>query len=193
MPTHSVQSDKEAFYFVTFTCHRWLPLIEESKLYSYLSTCVNHLKEKGLKTSAYVAMPNHLHFVFFVEENSRGLNHLVGEGKRFMAYEIVKRLQKLGKEELLSILARGVQEEERKKGKKHQVFKLSFDAKLLEGEKEILKVLDYIHHNPVSGKWNLMEDFTEYIYSSASFYELGITIEVEVWDYRQRFSESSIE
>ena len=48
-------------------------------------------------------MPNHLHFVFFVEENSRGLNHLVGEGKRFMAYEIVKRLQKLGKVELLSL------------------------------------------------------------------------------------------
>ena len=193
MSTHFVHSEKGAFYFVTFTCHKWLPLIEESKLYNYLPTWANHLKEKGLKTSAYVAMPNHLHFVFFVEEKSKGLNYMVGEGKRFMAYEIVKRLKKLGKEELLSLLAREVQEEERKKGEKHQVFKLSFDAKLLESEKEILNVMDYIHHNPVSGRWGLVEDFTKYMYSSASFYELGITNKVEVWDYREWFSESSIE
>ncbi len=34
--------------------------------------------------------------------------------------------------------------------------------------------LDYIHHNPVSKKWQLVNDFTDYEYSSASFYEKGI-------------------
>jgi hypothetical protein len=33
---------------------------------------------------------------------------------------------------------------------------------------------DYIHHNPVSKNWQLIKDFTEYEYSSASFYEKGI-------------------
>ena len=33
--------------------------------------------------------------------------------------------------------------------------------------------LDYIHHNPVQGKWNLCEDFVNYKYSSAAYYELG--------------------
>jgi hypothetical protein len=33
--------------------------------------------------------------------------------------------------------------------------------------------LDYIHHNPVKGKWSLVDDFAKYPYSSASFYELG--------------------
>jgi hypothetical protein len=34
--------------------------------------------------------------------------------------------------------------------------------------------LDYIHHNPVSGKWNLVNDYTLYEHSSASYYENGI-------------------
>jgi hypothetical protein len=33
--------------------------------------------------------------------------------------------------------------------------------------------INYIHMNPVSGKWNLVEDYTDYPYSSAAYYELG--------------------
>ena len=35
------------------------------------------------------------------------------------------------------------------------------------------KVLDYIHHNPVNGKWSLVEDYVDYPYSSARYYETG--------------------
>ena len=187
MPTHSVHEQKGAFYFTTFTCHNWLPLIEESHLYNYLSSWFYHLSKKGIKVNGYVAMPNHLHFVFYVEESSKGLNHEIGEGKRFMAYEIVKRLKLQSQHELLSILVEGVQIKEKEKGKKHQVFKLSFDGKLLESQEAILKVLDYIHHNPVSGRWRLAEDFVSYPYSSAAFYELGIENEVKIYDYRHWF------
>jgi hypothetical protein len=31
-----------------------------------------------------------------------------------------------------------------------------------------------MHHNPVSKRWQLVNDFAEYEYSSASFYEKGI-------------------
>lgn len=34
--------------------------------------------------------------------------------------------------------------------------------------------LDYIHFNPVSGKWHLSKDDISYYYSSARFYETGI-------------------
>ncbi len=37
-----------------------------------------------------------------------------------------------------------------------------------------MQKLDYIHYNPVSGKWQLAKDFVEYEHSSASFYEAGI-------------------
>ena len=53
----------------------------------------------------------------------------------------------------------GVQKEESEKGKKHQVFRLSFDAKEVVGDKAIVKVLNYIHHNPVCGKWDRANAF----------------------------------
>ena len=57
----------------------------------------------------------------------------------------------------LKQLSDGVQENERAKGKKHQVFRLSFDAKQLD-EQEVERVLGYIHRNPVSGVWDLVDD-----------------------------------
>lgn len=102
----------------------------------------------------------------------------------------MKRLKDLGEVEILKNLSAGVQKEEREKGKKHQVFRLSFDAKEVRGQTEINKVLDYMHHNPVSGKWRLESDFADYPYSSAKYYELGVQSEIEVCDYRTITSES---
>ena len=34
--------------------------------------------------------------------------------------------------------------------------------------------LDYMHKNPVTKKWQLVNDFTDYLYSSAPYYEKGI-------------------
>ena len=33
--------------------------------------------------------------------------------------------------------------------------------------------LEYIHNNPVNGKWQLAKDYFSYHYSSARFYETG--------------------
>ena len=111
-------------------------------------------------------MPNHLHMIVYLSEEAKGINKVLSESKRFLAYELVKRLKRVSKHELLKVLESGVQENEKKKGKKHQVFRLSFDAKVLD-EKDVERVLDYMHHNPVKGKWNLVEDYAKYAYSSA--------------------------
>ena len=54
------------------------------------------------------------------------------------------------------------------------MFEDSFDAKQCNSEELIFQKLAYIHHNPVSKKWNLVGDFTDYEHSSASFYEREI-------------------
>ncbi len=136
-------------------------------------------------------MPNHIHLPVYVEKESKDLNRVIGDGKRFMAYEIISRLKELKAISLLEALSNGVQKNESSKGKKHQVFRLSFDAKQVKGDKEINSVLDYMHNNPVSGKWNLAEEFTSYPYSSARFYELDEKGIVEITDYRSIISESS--
>jgi len=91
-----------------------------------------------------------------------------------MAYGIVKRLKEKKLTHLPHQLSEGVQENEKAKGKKHQVFRLSFDAKECVDEEMLEQKLAYIHNNPVSGKWNLVNDFTNYQFSSAPFYELGV-------------------
>ena len=191
MPTHQVHDEKEQFYFITFTCYKWLPLLEITKLNDYFPSWIRNLSKQGVKICGGVIMPNHVHLLVYVESDCKSLNKVIGDGKRFLAYEIVKRLKAQSNDQLLNTLSEGVQEKERLKGKKHQVFRLSFDAKKVAGEEEIHKVLEYIQHNPLEGKWNLAEDYIEYPYSSASFYETGKTNDLQFVDYRSYFSESS--
>jgi hypothetical protein len=43
----------------------------------------------------------------------------------------------------------------------------------LDNEDTILQKLDYMHHNPLQERWNLVKDPVDYLYSSAKFYEIG--------------------
>ena len=57
--------------------------------------------------------------------------------------------------------------------KKLRVFEVSSDIKPCYTEKFLLQKLEYIHANPISGKWQLAETAEEYEHSSARFYELN--------------------
>jgi len=88
-----------------------------------------------------------------------------------MAYEIIKRLTEAKNLNLLTELSGSINTSDIAKGKKHNVFEPSFDAKIIVSEKFIVQKLNYIHQNPVRGKWKLVDDYREYIHSSAGFYE----------------------
>ncbi len=173
MSTHTTHTEVSETYFCTITCYKWLPLFEEANAYQSVYNWFDHLKKDGCKILAYVIMPNHLHCLLFPANKKKLLNKLLGEGKTFMAYNIARNLYKQSKYGLLKELTNGVQENEKKIGKKHQVFRLSFDARICFDEKMIEQRLDYIHYNPISGKWNLADNFVEYYHSSAAFYEDG--------------------
>ena len=166
-----------------------MPLIDKTGLYDYVKKWSEELYNRGILISGYVIMPNHIQLLVYVAENCKGFNMVIGEAKRFMAYEIVKRLTKNKEVGLLKILTNGVQLEEKLKGKKHQVFRLSFDAKEIQGEADIIQVLEYIHHNPVSKKWKLSKVFTDYPYSSAKYYEYGEQGHLKILDYRDAYQQ----
>ena len=63
-------------------------------------------------------------------------------------------------------------------GQLHKVFEDSFDAKKCMSKDFIYQKLDYIHHNPTSGKWMLAKDYLSYAHSSALFYEESVCIEL---------------
>ncbi|MFN6944505.1 MAG: hypothetical protein ACK4ND_06125 [Cytophagaceae bacterium] len=105
------------------------------------------------------------------EDSAQPLDRIIAGGKRFLAYDIINGLKSLNKNSLLTKLETGVSEQEKNKGKKHQAFRSSNDARSCKNKNQVEIYLDYMHHNPVSGKWNLVSDFTENAYSSAAFYE----------------------
>jgi REP element-mobilizing transposase RayT len=169
---HDEQS--HSIWFATFTCWKWLSLIQETNSYYAVYKWFDSLSEKNVYVTGYVIMPNHVHALLYFPQMPKSLNTVIGNAKRFLAYEIVKRLEEKKANELLELLYGAVKKSERKKGQRHKVFEDSFDAKECYSTEFIFQKLHYMHHNPVSKRWQLVNDFAEYEYSSASFYEKGI-------------------
>ena len=174
MPVRSQhEQQSNSIYFITFTCYNWLPLFQLTDAYDTVYKWFDYLYTQNIRTTGYVIMPNHIHALLYFPQMPTSLNTIIGNGKRFMAYEIIKRLIVANDEATLAQLAVAVKESERKKGQLHKVFEDSFDAKECVSTEFIYQKLDYIHHNPTSGKWMLAADFLRYEDSSAAFYEDG--------------------
>ena len=168
-------SDVYSIYFCTFTCYEWMNLFELTNSYDLVYSWFNILKKEKVEVLAYVIMPNHVHCILYFPDAGFDLNKILSNGKRFMAYKIINRLQKANDKNTLMILQDALTDRERKKKQLHKVFKDSFDAKAIFSEKFLIQKLNYIHFNSVEGKWKLAKDFVLYEHSSASFYEEGVS------------------
>ena len=160
-------SDVYFMYFCTFTCHEWMHLFELTNSYDLVYSWFDILKKDKIEVVGYVIMPNHVHSILYFPEAGFDLNKILANGKRFMAYEIINRLEKANDTNTLTILQNALTERERKKKQLHKVFKDSFDAKVIFSEKFLMQKLNYIHYNPVKGKWNLAKDFVSYEHRAA--------------------------
>ena len=136
-------------------------------------------------------MPNHLHLLAYTKNPEKTIDKIIGNGKRFMAYEIVERLEKLGRKDLLKLMSYSVNPSERERNKKHEVFEDSFDCKEIITEKFVRQKLNYIHKNPLSGKWKLVEHYLDYKYSSAAFYDSGEKANCKLYNYAELMSAES--
>lgn len=163
------------YYFITFTNYNWLPLFELTNSYDLIYNWFDHLKKERHHIVGYVIMPNHIHLMLAYNKTARSINTLVGNGKRFMAYEIVKRLQQTAQTELLKQLAAAVNTSGIAAKIHYKVFRDSFDLQHCYSQKFILQKLTYIHDNPCVKKWMLAAHPSDYTHSSAAFYETGNT------------------
>ena len=163
----------EGIYFITFTCCKWLPLFEELNAYDEVCKQFDILKSEGHYIIGYVIMPNHIHALIAFKETGKSINRRIGTMKRFLAYELVQRLEKTGKTDILQVLKSAVNNTDRQRGKLHEVFEPSFDSKECNGEKMINQKLDYMHGNPCKGVWQLVSSPVDYGHSSAKFYITG--------------------
>ena len=173
MPVLQTIPFNEGTFFITFTCYEWLPLIHKTDGYDIVYKWFDHLRSKGHKINGFVIMPNHVHALITFVSVGQTINTIVGNGKRFMAYEIIKRLEANKEINLLSTLQENVEAARRVNKKKHEVWKLSFDWKVCNSKVFIKQKLNYMHDNPCSGKWNLCKSPIDYLHGSAKYYLSG--------------------
>ncbi len=165
--------DHDGIYFITFTCYKWIPLIELTNSYDLVYNWFDYLKSKGHYITGYVIMPNHVHALIGLQNAGKSINKIVGDGKRFIAYEIVNRLQAQNEFALLDQLNAVVEPADKLRGKKHEVWEDSFDWKDCRSHFFMNQKLEYMHVNPCTSKWNLALNPAEYLHSSARFYICG--------------------
>ncbi len=106
----------EGLYFITFTCQDWLSLLEKIKSYDTVYKWFDYLKkQKRIMVKRYVIMPNHIHVIIDFGTSAISINTIVSNAKRFMAYEIIKRLKEQGNTEILLKLAEAVSSTDKEK------------------------------------------------------------------------------
>lgn len=178
-------SENSGLFFITFTCLQWIPLFELTNSYDLAYKWFDYLKGKGHFITGYVIMPNHVHVLLAIKNAAQSINTIVSNGKRFMAYEMVKRLEQQNQKEIVEKLSRAVTASDSKRGKLHQVFESSFDCKECYSEAFTKQKLNYMHQNPCKGVWNLAVNPIEYMHSSAKFYLTGEQGVYEVLNYKE--------
>ena len=174
MPVKRTIPYNSGMFFVTFTCHQWLSLIDKINGYNIIYQWFDHLKSKGHFINGYVIMPNHLHVLISFINTTQSINTIIGNGKRFMAYEIINRLKTNNETALLKQLAGSVETARKENKKLHEVWEISFDWKDCRSNEFVWQKLNYMHNNPCTGKWQLAVNAIEYTHSSAKFYLTGV-------------------
>ena len=185
MPVKKQIAYNSGIYSITFTCTNWLPLFEICNAYDCVYNWFDYLKQCGHYIIGYTIMPNHLHAVIAFSNTDKSINTIVGNGKRFIAYEMVNRLKANHKDDILIELGNARNATEIKENKLHKVFETSFDWKQCHSNAFIEQKLQYIHQNPCKGKWNLATSPIDYVHSSAKYYLTGEQGFYAVTHYRE--------
>ena len=165
-------SNEGGVFFITITCARWLPLFDITNGYHAVYKWFDSLQQKGHHIIAYVIMPNHLHVIIAFRKSHQSINLLVGNGKRFMAYELVKLLHALNRMDIVNQLSAWVNATQRTANKKHEVFEPSFDRKECRTIAFMKQKANYIHMNPCKAGFASIPE--NYLHSSAAYYYTGL-------------------
>lgn len=150
-----------------------MSLISLADAYDLVYKWFDYLKSKGHSITGYVIMPNHIHVLIYFNRTAKSINTIIGDGKRFMAYGIIKRLQEKQETRILSTLHLHLTASQYKKGYRYVVWKESFDWKRCDTPAFVWQKLRYIHKNPCRGKWQLAENVAAYEHCSARYYLTG--------------------
>ncbi len=150
-------------YFWTATIRNWHPLLSDDKFKTVIIDSLNFLSDQHLiDVFAFVIMPNHIHLIWRINAlNGKELPS--GSFLKFTAHQF-KQMLPPAELALYNVTA---------PNKQCEFWQRDSLAIELYSPEVIYQKLEYIHNNPLAGKWSLATDPIKYEYSSAAFYESG--------------------
>lgn len=152
-------------YFWTATIHKWYPLLESDQNKKLIISSLKKLSDDKLITVyAFVIMPNHIHLIWS-QDIPNGKETPKGSLLKYTAHILLRQLKATGQSHLYLVKA---------SNKSHEVWQRDSLGIEIYSRHVAEQKLNYIHFNPVSGKWLLAKDDLAYYYSSARFYETGV-------------------
>ena len=164
-------------YFYTATIHQWKPLIKDFNLEPVIIQSLSFLYHKGcINVYGFVIMPNHIHLIWELLDTN-GKESPAASFMKYTAHEF----QQTVKKENPSLLSQYKVDWE---SRKYNFWHPKADWFLLNQLPALEQKLNYIHMNPMRGKWSLVTDPCDYYYSSCRFYEKGINEFEFLKDYR---------
>lgn len=152
-------------YFLTATIYKWLPLLEENNNKQVIVDYLRKLSDDRLITVyAFILMPNHIHIIWS-QNKMNGKETPQGSLLKYTAHTFLKQLKAESRSFLYEVTAAN---------KKHEIWQRDSLSIAIYTRKVAEQKLDYIHNNPIRGKWQLAKDDLDYYFSSARFYENGV-------------------
>ena len=153
-------------YFFTATITKWRNLLQPEKYKQIILDSLAHLVNAGkISVYGFVIMPNHIHLIWeLIEMNGKELPH--ASFMKYTSHQIQKDLRKNHP----NVLERFKVDLETRQYHFWQRDSLPI---FLYTPKVAFQKLEYIHNNPLRGKWTLAETPESYYFSSARYYMTG--------------------
>ena len=163
-PQRKSHIDKGEIYFWTATINQWQRLLEKDEYKDVIIDSLQYLTDEGkVDVFAFVIMPNHLHFIWRINEPN-GKESPQGSFLKYTAHTFQKMLRKEGETKLNTYRTDAA-------NKKYEFWQRDSLAVPLFTKKVAVQKLKYIHWNPLAEHWQLVKDPCDYKYSSARYYE----------------------
>ncbi len=152
-------------FFWTATINNWQRLLFKDKYKKVIVSSLTYLSDLGkIDVFSFVIMPNHIHLIWRINELN-GKETSQGSFLKYTAHEFKKMLKTEGNSLSTYVV------DAHNKG--YEFWQRDSLAVHLFSKEMAFQKLDYIHYNPCTEYWQLAKEPTDYLFSSAKYYETG--------------------
>lgn len=180
--TFPSRNDESHLYFITASICGWKEILSRMEYVNIVLEALSTYRNNStILLFAFVIMPTHMHAILKPRKDSIG--HFLQQFGSVTAHRIIQELKKSNSIDLLEFF----HQSRRDPRSKYSIWQ-DIQAKNIYSVEFLNQKMEYIHSNPVSGKWKLAQERCLYPVSSAVYYDLGKTPIIEIDDIREYLS-----